>query len=90
MFKIGKTQDGLGFLAIDSGARLLLHGLWPLCHQTMIRPILGVRCGLPVIQEEWLRTPHKIRLPKCSVSQLSLAEHFAEVNDALLRGGALC
>src|SRR5260370_33703736 len=27
MFKIGKAQDGLGFLAIDSGARLLLHGL---------------------------------------------------------------
>jgi hypothetical protein len=50
----------------------------------------AVRCGLPVIQEEWLRTPHKIRLPKCSVSQLSLPEHFAEVNDALLRGGALC
>jgi hypothetical protein len=29
MFKIGKAQDGLGFLAIDSGARFLLHGLWP-------------------------------------------------------------
>src|SRR3982074_3327410 len=37
MFKIGKAQDGLGLLAIDSGARLLLHGLWPPCHQTMIR-----------------------------------------------------
>src|SRR5260370_23888440 len=37
MFKIGKAQDDLGFLAIDSGARLLLHGLWPPCHQTMIR-----------------------------------------------------
>ena len=37
MFKIGKAQDGLGFLAIDSGARLLLHGQWPPCHQPMIR-----------------------------------------------------
>jgi hypothetical protein len=33
---------------------------------------------------------HKIQLPKCSVSELNLAEHFAEVNEALLRGGALC
>ena len=52
MFKIGKAQDSLGFLAIDPGARLLLHGLWPPCHQTMIRPILAVLSGLPVIREE--------------------------------------
>src|SRR5258708_32710761 len=50
MFKIGKAQDGLGFLAIDSGARLLLHGLWPPCHQTMIRPSIAVLSGLPVIR----------------------------------------
>jgi hypothetical protein len=36
MFKIGETQDGLGFLAIKWGAQLLLHGLWPPCHKTMI------------------------------------------------------
>ena len=36
MFKIGRPQDGFGFLAIDSAARLLLHGLWPPCHKTMI------------------------------------------------------
>src|SRR6266478_6509789 len=48
MFKIGKAQDALGFLAIDSGARLLLHGLWPPCHQTMIRPSVAVLSGLPV------------------------------------------
>src|SRR5712671_6499474 len=52
MFKIGKAQDGLGLLAIDSGARLLLHGLWPPCHQTMIRPSLAVLSGLPVIGEQ--------------------------------------
>ncbi len=52
MFKIGKAQDGLGFLAIDSGARLLFHGLWPPCHQTMIRPSLAVLSGLPVIRPE--------------------------------------
>jgi hypothetical protein len=27
MFKINKAEDGLGFLAIDSGAQRLLHGL---------------------------------------------------------------
>jgi len=37
MLKIGKAQDGLRFLAIDSGARLLLHSRWPPCHQTMIK-----------------------------------------------------
>src|SRR4051794_30592772 len=56
MFKIGKAQDGLGLLAIDSRARLLLHGLWPPCHQTMIRPSLGVLSGLPVIQAEFERS----------------------------------
>jgi hypothetical protein len=52
MFKIRKAQDSLGFLAIDSGARRLLHGLWPPCHQTMIRPSLAVLSGLPVDRAE--------------------------------------
>jgi hypothetical protein len=56
MFKIGKAQDGLGFLAIDSGPQLLLHGLWPPCHRTMIRRpsfcfVLFVLSCLPVIPQ---------------------------------------
>src|SRR5712664_2490338 len=67
MFKIGKTQDGLGILAIDSGARLLLHGLWPPCHQAMIRrPALQFCPVCPSSaqnQEIW-----KVLCPYCSAS----------------------
>ena len=33
----GNTPARLSPLAIDPEARVLLHGLWPPCHQTMIR-----------------------------------------------------
>src|SRR5712664_389146 len=72
MFKIGKAQDSLGFLAIDSGARLLLHGQWPPCHQTMIRrpalqfcPVCPSSAQNP---EVW-----KVLCPHCSVSELAIS-----------------
>jgi hypothetical protein len=37
----------------------------------------------------WASNLHKIQSPQCSASLLNLAEHCAEVKEALLRGGVL-